>query len=213
MPQYVSQEGNPGNARKIRQVEIRLPAEILRLGFNFVDTPGLGSSIAGNTRTTEGFLPEVDALLVVTSYESPLASEEMQLIEGARFGGVPLFIVVNMHDTASPEERTSALCYVSDQIKAGAAEIAPPLFSVSAREGLAAKLCQDQARLAESGLPVPENELIHFLLTSKQTEFLAGMAGRTAALVRDLPASDKREKLLKRLDGLRISGTDAAGTG
>jgi hypothetical protein len=58
--------------------EIQLPAEILRRGFYFVDTPGLGSVIVENTLTTETFLPEADAFVLVTSYESPL-SEAMSV--------------------------------------------------------------------------------------------------------------------------------------
>ena len=47
---YITEQGNPGNARGIRVAEVQLPAEILRQGFHFIDTPGLGSAIAENTR-------------------------------------------------------------------------------------------------------------------------------------------------------------------
>ena len=54
LPQHVTQQGNPGNVRGIVRAEIELPSEILRRGFYFVDTPGLGSVIAENTLTTGG---------------------------------------------------------------------------------------------------------------------------------------------------------------
>ena len=78
LPQYVTQQGNPGNVKGVKEAEVQLPVEFLRRGFYFVDTPGLGSAIAENTRTTESFLPEADAFLLVTSYESPLSDEEMR---------------------------------------------------------------------------------------------------------------------------------------
>jgi hypothetical protein len=45
------QEGNSGNRRNVRIADVQLPAELLRRGFHFVDTPGLGSPIIQNTRT------------------------------------------------------------------------------------------------------------------------------------------------------------------
>ncbi len=76
LAEYVTQQSNPGNIKNIAYVEIELPVEILRRGFFFVDSPGLGSSISENTDTTERFLPQADAFVLVTSYESPLSEEE-----------------------------------------------------------------------------------------------------------------------------------------
>jgi len=67
LPEYVTRQHNPGNVKRVAMAEIRLPAEIFRRGFCFVDTLGLGSSIPENTRTTEEFLPEADAFLLVPS--------------------------------------------------------------------------------------------------------------------------------------------------
>jgi ribosome biogenesis GTPase A len=66
LPQHITQQGNAGNVQRIKTAEVQLPAEILRRGFYFVDTPGLGSVIEENTFTTEAFLPEADALILVT---------------------------------------------------------------------------------------------------------------------------------------------------
>jgi hypothetical protein len=73
LPKYITQQGNPGNAQRLKVADVQLRAEILRRGFYFVDTPGLGSAIEASTRTTEAFLPEADAFVLVTSYESPLS--------------------------------------------------------------------------------------------------------------------------------------------
>ncbi len=73
LSEYVTQQSNPGNTKHIAYAEIELPVEILRRGFFFVDSPGLGSAISENTQTTEQFLPEADAFILVTSYESPLS--------------------------------------------------------------------------------------------------------------------------------------------
>jgi GTP-binding protein EngB required for normal cell division len=189
LPQYITQQGNPGNVQRIKMAEVQLRAEILRRGFYFVDTPGLGSAIVESTRTTEAFLPEADAFVLVTSYESPLSDEEIRFFRAAFSSARRIFVVLNKHDTVSPHERNNVLRYVRDQLHAFFGPTTPKIFSVSAREGLEAKQRQDAQRLADSGIPQLEEELLTFLLTEKTTEFLLGMCGRMADLVRDLPPS------------------------
>jgi small GTP-binding protein len=201
LPQYITQQGNPGNVRGIKLAEVQLPVEILRRGFYFVDTPGLGSAIEENTRTTEEFLPEADAFVLVTSYDSPLSGEEMRFIKCALPSSRQLFVVVNKHDTVSLGERENGLDYVREQI-AAATGAAPRLFSVSARNGLEAKLCQDRSRLPASGIPALEQELTRFLLARKETVFLTGARDRVTRLLCDLPPSQERERLLDRMHGL-----------
>jgi predicted GTPase len=101
LPQYVTQQGNPANIKRIVKAEIQLPAEILRRGFYFVDTPGLGSVVVENTLTTEAFLPEADAFVLVTSYDSPLSGEELRFFKAAVASGKRIFVVLNKHDAVS----------------------------------------------------------------------------------------------------------------
>ena len=97
----MTQQSNPGNIKNLAYAEIELPVEILRRGFFFVDSPGLGSSIAENTQTTERFLPQADAFVLVTSYESPLSEEEDRILHRIRLTNKRLFVVVNKQDTVS----------------------------------------------------------------------------------------------------------------
>lgn len=85
LPELVTEKGNPANVKRIRAAEIQLPAEILRRGFFLVDTPGLGSAIFENSQTTEQFIPEIDVLILVTSYESPLTEDEIRFLRRASF--------------------------------------------------------------------------------------------------------------------------------
>jgi GTP-binding protein EngB required for normal cell division len=202
LPRYVTQEGNPGNVQRIKKAEIQLPAEILRRGFHFVDTPGLGSAIAENTRTTEAYLPEADAFLLVTSYESPLSEEEMRLFRVASPSARRIFVVLNKHDMVSAEERRTALVYVREQLSAIFGPDNPRVFSISARDGLDAKRLKDAVRLDESGLPALESELVDFLLSDKSTEFLLGMCARVASLLRDQPSSSALTELVEKIGAL-----------
>ena len=40
LAEHITERGNPGNGRGIRAAEVQVPAEFLRRGFTFVDTPG-----------------------------------------------------------------------------------------------------------------------------------------------------------------------------
>jgi small GTP-binding protein len=197
LPQYITQQGNPGNIQKIKAAEVQLPAEILRRGFYFVDTPGLGSVIIENTRTTESFLPEADAFLLVTGYESPLSEEEIGFFKAASSRGRHIFVVLNKHDTVSPEERKAALAFVSEQLRPLLDQLAPKLFSVSARDGLKAKRLRDEPLLAASGIQELEDQLVNFMLTEKSDQFLLAMCDRVSDLLQELPRSAETIDLIR----------------
>jgi len=61
--EYVA--GLAGRSGDVAGIDVELPAEVLRLGFNFVDTPGVGSAIRANTEAAQRFLPQTDAAILV----------------------------------------------------------------------------------------------------------------------------------------------------
>jgi GTPase SAR1 family protein len=175
---YVTQRNNPGNAKRIKFAHVELPSELLRRGFYLVDTPGLGSAIIENTRTTEGFLPEADAFILVTSSDSPLSSEELRLLLDLGPNARRIFFVVNKQDLASELDRAEVHEHIRAQIRNILGENKIEIFSVSAREAMEANRLGDLDRLAASGLPAFMECLTHFLIMEKQTEFLCRMCER-----------------------------------
>lgn len=186
LPEYVTQKGNPGNFRGVRVAEVKLRAEILRRGFYFVDTPGLGSAIIENTATTQAFLPEADAFLLVTSYDSPVTEEEMVFLRTVSASRRRVFVVVNKQDTVTADERDTVLEYIRDRLRPIFGEDLPRLFSVSANEALDAKLKADIPRLEKSGLSAFEEALVAFLIAEKNTQFLQQMCRRAAQVIKAL---------------------------
>ena len=186
LPDFVTQKGNPGNRRGVVVARVELPAELLRRGFHFVDTPGLGSSIVENTRTTERFLPEADAFMLVTSYDSPLSEEELRVLQGVATSASRLFLVINKHDLVSPEERNQVLGHVREQARRVFGEPLPRVFSVSARDAMEATALQDHERFLASGIGELREELARFLLSEKQAEFLLRMCERVADELREV---------------------------
>lgn len=178
LPLYATERENPGNRKGISSIGIELPVSLLRRGVYFVDSPGLGSAIEENTATTERFLPEADAFVLVTSFEGPLSQEENQMLGHFCTSGKPLFVVLNKQDAVTDEEREEAIQFVKQTIHRYRWQKEPAIFSVSARQALKAKLADDRAALEQSGLPLLEASLMHFLLEERAEEFLSSMRAR-----------------------------------
>jgi GTP-binding protein EngB required for normal cell division len=215
LPGLVTEKGNPGNVKRIRAAEIQLPAEILRRGFFLVDTPGLGSAIFENSQTTEQFIPEIDVLILVTSYESPLTEDEIRFLRNSATSVKAIFVVVNKQDSVPVAVRQEVLEFVSQttqRILTG--ETIRP-FSVSARDGLAAKQANDMEALRESGILAFEDHLVRFLTFERSKLFLAAMLDRVSAAIRSLPTSraislDNELKRLRRDFGEAVPSQEHA---
>jgi len=201
---HVTEKGNPGNRRKVRMANVSLPVEILRRGFYFVDSPGLGSAILENTRTTESFLPEADAVMLVSGFEAPLTDEEQQVMRSVSATQRPLFFVLNKQDTVSAEGRAEVQAYVQHRLCQLMQGETPRIFSISARDALAAKLEGRHTDLEATGVPALERELVRFLIEDKGRAFLTGMCDRSMQLLQaaSLP-NEHAAGLLGRLTRLR----------
>lgn len=215
LAEYVTQKGNPGNTKRIAWAEIQLPVEVLRRGFFFVDTPGLGSPIIENTLTTERFLPQADAFILVTSYESPLSEEEDRILARIRNSGKKLYVVLNKQDTVSPQEREDAREFVAARLGQILSGDFGELYSLSARQGLAAKLSGNRAQLEESGLQAFETELLRFLTEERAQSFLLSMYDRTTSLLiehsRSYESEDQQKPWSEVVERLRTIRQEVTG--
>jgi small GTP-binding protein len=196
---YITERGNPGNQRGIRVAEVQLPAEFLRRGFTFVDTPGLNSPIAANTRTTQAYLPEADAFILVGSYESPLTDEEASIASLALSAQRRLFVVLNKQDLVDTQTRAHMQKLVAERLQELGASGNVPIFSVSALQGLKAKQTGNEIALAESGFPAFETALIDFLVNHQRRLFLLQFCERVAAHLRP----DAPQELIARLSAVQ----------
>ena len=202
LSQYITQRHNPGNIQGIRSARIELPADVLRRGFYLIDTPGLGSAIAENTRTTERFLPEADALIAVTSYDSPLTDEEMRLLADLSSSNCRVFLVINKQDLVSEAEKLDVQDHIRSQVCAALNEPHIEIFSLSARDAMAANRSGDWDRLIPTGLPHFMERLTQFLIEEKRSQFLARMGQRIHDRLSELDGTDAE---LKRLNSLQES--------
>lgn len=210
---HITEQGNPGNRRRIRVAEVQMPAELLRRGFYFVDTPGLGSSIIENTRTTEAFLPEADAFVLVTSYDSPVSEDELRVLRTIHESGRRVFVVVNKQDTVDIRQRQQVHQHLQAQLAAVFGALIPPTFSISATQGLQARLRTDPQLFFSSGLPAFEAALMDFLVNEKRRDFLLGMCNRIAGILAGQIGAERDSARLatiqRQIAAVRPAATDA----
>lgn len=200
LPLYVTEQHNPGNRQHIAVAEIQVPAELLRNGVLFVDTPGLGSGIAANTETTRQFLPEADAAIVVLSFESPFDEADANLLNELSRLERKLFVALNKSDLVSPDQQHHVTAFVGERL-ADQLSQAPSIFALSARDGLKARMEGNEAGLEDSGLKAFEQQLIDFLTEHKARLFLNRVLQRTRELI-------EQEELEYSVAG-RIASSDA----
>ncbi|HVO63179.1 MAG TPA: dynamin family protein [Terriglobales bacterium] len=157
---YVSEELNPENSKQVAGVEVFLPSPLLASGMCLVDTPGVGSVFTGNTETTETFIPQVDAAILVVGADPPISGDELALIEAVSVNVDQILVVLNKIDRVSVEERQQASSFASKVLEERLKRAVNSVYEVSALKRLSdlgdsddwERLVQDLSRLAgESG--------------------------------------------------------------
>jgi ribosome biogenesis GTPase A len=136
LEQYVSEEHNPENVKGVAGAEVFVPSPLLATGMCLVDTPGLGSVFSGNTATTQAFIPHIDAALVVTGSDPPLAGEELALVESVAKQVGHLIVVLNKADKATEAERAAAIAFTRRLLQKRLQRPSELVFEVSATEQL-----------------------------------------------------------------------------
>ncbi|MGD0931457.1 MAG: dynamin family protein [Candidatus Korobacteraceae bacterium] len=132
LPQYVSEELNPENSRQVAGVEVFLPSPLLSSGMCLVDTPGIGSVFSGNTATTQEFLPQVDAAILVVGADPPISGEELALIEAVAANVDEILIVLNKIDRVSATERQQAAQFAAKVLEGRLQRPVGRIYEVSA---------------------------------------------------------------------------------
>jgi GTP-binding protein EngB required for normal cell division len=205
LPDYVSERGNPGNRKQVVSAEIGVPVDLLRYGFYFVDTPGIGSAIAANTATTKAFLPEADAAIFVTSFDSPMNELELGFLDQIHQYVRKLFFVINKSDLVSGSEIEEVTAFVRQRIAEHIGHTDFRLYAVSASVQLAA-VREGNSASGDVGIEELRRDLQTFLVSEKTREFLMRVAHRASNL---LESERLQANLVQWTSGTPDSGASA----
>jgi replication fork clamp-binding protein CrfC len=182
---YVSERGNPGNAKKLVAAEVFLPRKVLAGGLTVVDSPGVGGLGSTHTLTTLTALPTADALLLVSDASQEYTEPEIRFLRQA-MRITPSVVGVLSKTDLYPEWRRVAeldrghLSEVSRDI---------PLIPLSSDLRLEATRLRDAELNSESGFP----DLIGYLRNE--------IVGKAQRIQRRSVSQD----LLSAMDNLRLS--------
>jgi GTP-binding protein EngB required for normal cell division len=171
---FVTERGNPKNAKGVRQVIIEHPSTWLADGVRLIDTPGIGSVYQHNTDVTQEYLPQADAVLLVASVDQPLSRAELEFLSSIRQYAGKVFCLLNKIDYVQKEELSEAVSFAREAIYS-ALEAEVPIFPISARLALDSKLAQGTSS-ADSGFPEFERALQRFMTDERRAVWIESVA-------------------------------------
>ena len=134
--EYISESKNPENRKVVEALEIFVPCPLLASGMCLVDTPGLGSVFAGNTKATRDFIPQMDAILFVLGADPPISGEEIALAENVAGQTREILFVLNKADRVSEEDRSASAAFARQVLEPRLGRAIPQIYEVSALERL-----------------------------------------------------------------------------
>lgn len=148
---YVTEEHNHENARGVAAVEIFLPAPILASGLCLVDTPGIGSTFAGNTEATRAFVPHIDAALVVLGADPPISGDELALVLDVLAQVPTAVFTLNKADRLSADDVREAREFTETLMSERFGRPIGPVLEISAAERITSgRATRDWRKLEES---------------------------------------------------------------
>nr|WP_306632468.1 dynamin family protein [Arthrobacter ulcerisalmonis] len=149
LPALVSEQGNPGNVRKLAAAEVCLPRRILTGGLTIIDSPGVGGMGSTHTLTTLTALPTADAMLLVSDASQEYTEPELRFLRQAMRITPSVAAVLSKTDLYPDWRR------VEELDRTHLEQVAPdiPLFPLSADLRLEASRLQDSELNQESGFP------------------------------------------------------------
>jgi GTP-binding protein EngB required for normal cell division len=114
---YVTEDGNPGNTKRVLDVLIEIPAARLKDGICLVDTPGLGSLATAGAAQTLDYLPRCDLAIMLIESGGVIRREDVDVARAVLDSGSELIIVLSKADQVSDADLPRALTYVTEQFR------------------------------------------------------------------------------------------------
>jgi len=186
LAQYVTEERNPANKLSVAWVEVEHPSPVLARGVVMIDTPGIGSTFRHNTEATLNFLPQCDVALFVVSADPPITEVEVEFLKAVREKVVRLFFVMNKIDYLTDDERIRAIDFFTRVIRERVGfNGSAPIFIISARQGLEAKLEGNEQLWQTSGLERVQAQLLDFLARDKAQALQVAVARKALDILAD----------------------------
>jgi ribosome biogenesis GTPase A len=180
--EYVTEKGNPRNAKAVAEVRLTYPSDWLRSGVQLVDTPGIGSVYRHNSDVTYGFLPKADAVLFLLSVDQPVGQAEYDFLKKVGEYAGKIFFLLNKADLLDRDELEESVEF-STRVIAEALGRPTPVYPVSARLALEGQAKRAPDLLEQSRFPAFFAALSRFLMEEKGNALAVSVAKNLLRLV------------------------------
>jgi GTP-binding protein EngB required for normal cell division len=139
LPDYATEELNPGNVKHVTRIFVELPSPRLSEGVTFVDTPGLGSLAVAGAEETVAYLPRCDLGIVLVDASAGLAQDDLMVLHGLYEAGATASVLLSKADLFTVADRQRMLDYITSHVQSQLG-IEPAVYAVSV-VGNEAQLC------------------------------------------------------------------------
>lgn len=146
---FVSEAGNPANAKSLVHVELGCPAPILAGGVVLVDTPGVGGLESAHGAVTIAAMTDADAVVFVTDASQEMTAPELAFLRHAHELCPTVLHVLSKIDLY-PEWRRILAISTGHLQRAG---LDGALVEISSSIHHIARARNDRSLLQESGFP------------------------------------------------------------
>jgi GTP-binding protein EngB required for normal cell division len=127
LPEFVLEQGNPGNEKHVVRAAVRVPAGALKPGLVLVDTPGVGALAAAGARAAYHYLPRCDIGVVLVDAAGSLSAEDVDLVRLLLESGIQPLVLVSKADLIRETERGVFCDYVHGALERALAASVPVL--------------------------------------------------------------------------------------
>lgn len=114
VPDYATEERNPGNKLRVQSIEIAVPT--VPPGLRFLDTPGIGSLSTSGSAQAFAWLPRCDLGLVLIAAGTPVGTDDLALITGLVQAGIECQVLISKADMLKSDELEHAIAYVRQEL-------------------------------------------------------------------------------------------------
>jgi hypothetical protein len=146
---YVSEAGNPGNARRLRSVTVGIDRPLLASGLALVDTPGVGGLGSIQNAAALSTLPQSHAVLFVSDASQELTAAELRFLATVQDLCPTVVMILSKTDLYPHWEQVLRL----DQAHLERRQIAIEVLPLSSEVRGRAARASDQEMNNESGFP------------------------------------------------------------
>lgn len=196
IPEYVDENLNPENRKKVATVRVELPSLEEFRAIRFVDTPGLESVLAHNTDVSRDWLPNVGLAIVAVGVDPPLSQRDIELIRELNLYTPKITLLLTKADLLDERGLAQVENYVRKQLNRYWND-AIPVYPYSIRPGFEHLREQFENALRQEAV-ARSGEQRAAILNRKLDTLLAECSGYLSLALKSAEAADSERQQVRR---------------